>query len=557
MRFVSVVVFLATSLWLTGCSFTAAKDEYKLAIKHLPGCMKSFGGKCNSSPTFSLAQHSDIASHYAIDSLSDEPQRDAWTSFGEGLAVVNLLKIDSGELKTTSPIGVDRPRLGELDAAEIESLLLNSLSGDTQVISALENLKSFDFRLGSEEVVRGAVEAARDSVIGDCNVARFRRLAGHSGGDNDALVTASGRCAAGVTYPSNGDGSAEFAFKRAEFNTTFKRIETATSLDAYEYLSVVSLSDYLFELSKLYVGGKLQRQNDDSSQEVAAAYRALFLESTYLAVYFKGFFKNGDFFLVTFDLSTLEETIDSRLRKWFVKEVPGGEYAGNSPKIDCDQIGEADKKEVCKTVQTMFANVKDKSLDEIRQLIPGLKFDDNGKATVLGKLGEGGFVSRSGDEIRVPNYNVNIDLLAENKVNSSEVDFLAIGNDLIRVFTEAIGDSIFGVPSDPASTACKSNLLACFKESDPEQGELVVEEFVLVNEKAEKADAITRAAVGRAIRGISWFSLGNEALAEMIESFLAGASRKAIEKTFWCLEACSDSSPDGAQIRTVRVSLDD
>lgn len=550
MRSSIVLAVIVSLLGLSGCSsFVAARDEYKLAVKHLPQCMKNFGGQCQASSTRILASQQDLDSHYAIDSLAADDKRDTWSSVSNGFALLNALSVSKGKVTMAAPKGARPFEIAALANNKNRLIVEEDFSKDASVAFALQALQDLDFRFMSEEVARAAIEVGRQSLIEDCNVAKFRRLAGHSIGDSSAVSSANGRCAQGLASTGKNGNVAEFEFTRAGISDTFKKIEIATSLDAYDYLALAALRAYVDTLVSVTIG--------TATKENAAAYRGLFLESTFLAIYYREYFRKGDFFLVTFDHSSIDKTIESKLREWFIKKVPHGEYVEEDRMGKCASAGNAAQIEICKTVQRSFAELLKKSIDEIRSLLPGLEFDESGKATVIGKLSEGGFISRSGAKLSVPDFTVNIDLLAENKVDSSEVDFVAVGNDLVRVFTEAVGDSIFGVPGDPGSTGCKNDLLDCFIENNPSQGGLDTGQFVKVNEKAEKADAITRAAAGRLIRGISWFSLGNEALAEMIESFLAGASRKAVEKTFWCLEACSNTSPSGAQVRTVIIGIDD
>ena len=266
------------------------------------------------------------------------------------------------------------------------------------------------------------------------------------------------------------------------------------------------------------------------------SYRALFLKSAFLTVYFKEYSRKGDFFVVRFDFSNIEKEVIEKPKRWFVEKVLGGEYVEPD---DCSKAGDAINIEACEVGKEYFGELTSKSVDEIKGMLLSLEFGDDSKVTAFGKLADGGFVSRSGSEYSIPGYIANSDPLAENQIDSSDVDFLAIGNNLAHVFAEGVGDSMFGVPGVPRSTGCSNGLIDCYEPDD--SGKAIIDEvkFVLVNERADKGEAIARAATGRLIRGISSLSLGTDALASMIESFVAGASRKGIEKTLWCLEACA------------------
>ena len=69
---------------------------------------------------------------------------------------------------------------------------------------------------------------------------------------------------------------------------------------------------------------------------------------------------------------------------------------------------------------------------------------------------------------------------------------------------------------------------------------MTAEHFASVNDEAAAAESMVGGVSGKLIRGISWLSLNNEAIAKAIETALGVAARKATEKLSWCLYACTD-----------------
>jgi hypothetical protein len=72
----------------------------------------------------------------------------------------------------------------------------------------------------------------------------------------------------------------------------------------------------------------------------------------------------------------------------------------------------------------------------------------------------------------------------------------------------------------------------------PEDTNVDAEEFGNIETRSAQVEGVISAGTGRLIRGISFLSLNNEALATAIETAVGLAVRKPIENVMWCWYAC-------------------
>jgi hypothetical protein len=160
------------------------------------------------------------------------------------------------------------------------------------------------------------------------------------------------------------------------------------------------------------------------------------------------------------------------------------------------------------------------------------------KLHLLTKLA-GGFVTRGGKKLAFPDVDFTFIPFSENAFTVSKIDLVAVGADVVRVSLEALGDSIAQLPGTKDSTGCRSpnHLLDCY---DPANYNVTAEQFASVNKDAAAAESMVGGITGKLVRGISWASLNNEAIARVIETASGVAARKAAEKLSWCLYACAD-----------------
>jgi hypothetical protein len=210
------------------------------------------------------------------------------------------------------------------------------------------------------------------------------------------------------------------------------------------------------------------------------------------------------------------------------------------------------------------AQIKNKKLglsdDEINKIVDkaanslaGKQPDKDGVYHLVSKIDDGGFVTRAGTKYAFTGVSVTLDPVAAQPVQVSKIDFTQVGADVVRIFLEAMADEANQLPGATASTACvvyKRGALAkhedlCF-ETQPRG--LKAEDSDKVNERANQVESATSTITGQAIRGISWISLNNEALAKLIETAVGVAARKATEKVTWCYYACRASSSGKADM---------
>lgn len=181
---------------------------------------------------------------------------------------------------------------------------------------------------------------------------------------------------------------------------------------------------------------------------------------------------------------------------------------------------------------------------KLRNTIIGATPGEDKKYHILTKKTDGGFVTRGGTKYSFPGVSINIDPLSDNILKVAEIDFTQVGSDVVRVFLEALGDQLAQLPADQNSTACKAinnkqfeqyKNFECYEES---KHVVNADQFVKVNEHANRAESLAATATGQVIRGVSWLSLNNEALAKIIETAVGVVTRKAMEKVAWCVYAC-------------------
>jgi len=236
----------------------------------------------------------------------------------------------------------------------------------------------------------------------------------------------------------------------------------------------------------------------------AGALDAVAIGSLYLDEYMDAYFRSGQFFDFVVNPGTATADLESELKA----------------KLG---LNDAEAKALAKKI--------------VAELGTG-ELGKDGKYHLLTKLA-GGFVTRGGKKWAFPDVDFTFTPFSENAFTVSKIDLTAVGSDVIRVSVEALGDSIAQLPGTRESTGCKSphHLLDCY---DPASYNVTAEHFASVNEDAAAAESMVGGVTGKLIRGISWLSLNNEAIAKAIETALGVAARKATEKLSWCFYACTD-----------------
>ena len=227
----------------------------------------------------------------------------------------------------------------------------------------------------------------------------------------------------------------------------------------------------------------------------------------FINAYFKSYFRNGRFFKLSIDAKKLKARVVDRLKD----EIPGLDQS------DYDALA-----------QRLFS--------------PVLQTD----GAEFGKISAGGLVTRSGKSYAFPGLDVAV-TLGETHVSGSNVDYVAVGSDLIRVFLHAIFDAHNQLPCVSGATAAESELIPAdlrLSVNDPAITHVDEGEFAAVEARATQVEAVTSAGVGRLVRGASWFSLNNEALATAIEAAVGVTFHKEAEKAVWCWYSCRFNESD-------------
>lgn len=300
----------------------------------------------------------------------------------------------------------------------------------------------------------------------------------------------------GVTAVSGTDSSMlSVDLERAEVNSYFEEVEQATATDGWANFAASEIGLSLSE----------------TDPQIKASELSLARLGVFVQEYMSAYFRSGHFVQFDLDATASKAALVSRINNALGIRTP----TPNQQKV----VGDA--------AQEMIDSLLGKSTS-------GSTYQ------LFGSLADGAFVTRGGTSYSFPSINVRVTPLGDHPFQATKVDYTAVGADMVRIFFEALGDSIAGLPSDPKSTACKSahRLLPCFVEHDPTMGNLSADAFGNVNQAADRAEGVLGMAAARAIRRISWFSLNNEALAELIDTALAVSIRKATEKLVWCAYAC-------------------
>jgi hypothetical protein len=155
----------------------------------------------------------------------------------------------------------------------------------------------------------------------------------------------------------------------------------------------------------------------------------------------------------------------------------------------------------------------------------------------FGNVGAAGFVTRTGAVYQFPAIDARLDPLAGRVANGSQIELPSVAADLARVMLEAVFDAHDRLPAASGATGL-TVAVAPLRLHDPKGSSVSEVEFGEVNRIANQAEAAVSSAVAPAIRGAGWASLNNEALAKLIETFVAVTVRKVTEKATWCWYSC-------------------
>ena len=181
-----------------------------------------------------------------------------------------------------------------------------------------------------------------------------------------------------------------------------------------------------------------------------------------------------------------------------------------------------------------------------------------GEKEGFGKVGQGAFVSRVGRQLQFPPLEVTVDPTQHTAVSVAKIEYADVGADLVRVILEALFDAHDRFPAvENATGADASRFLAAEVKAGypllvhvpPEKGEpgkVTAEQFTRAAEYANKVEGFAAASTGQLVRGGSFLSLNNEAVAKAIEALAGTTARKATEKAMYCWYACVVNEERGA-----------
>jgi hypothetical protein len=300
-----------------------------------------------------------------------------------------------------------------------------------------------------------------------------------------------------------------FTMSKSGFRDWLDSAKNATELDGWAALSAHYVNVLVVEAQ----GIKGEPTEADRQRLAVVAQEAL--AASLMEAYTIAYFNGGQIFSVTLDPNDLYNQAESAVKKAF-------------PKADTDTI-----KRLAQSLVTQALGTK-----------PG----DDGLYHLLAKKTDGGFVTRGGASYVFPGINISIDPGGTTPVSISKIDLAQVGADLVRVWVEALGDAWAQVPGDPKSTGVAAKGLPLY---DPTKTSVTLEQFGYVNDWANSVEGPVGSATGQLIRGISWVSLNNEALAKLIETGVGVAARKATEKIAWCVYACTNKPGTTARLDNV------
>ncbi len=257
-------------------------------------------------------------------------------------------------------------------------------------------------------------------------------------------------------------------------------------------------------------------KSSDDLREIAVMQSSV-AQLTIVEAYLAAYFSNGNFVSIDFDATTTKAKLIKDLK--------------DKLKITDEALAE-------------------KLAVKLMNSIIGLKPEKGDTYHLLTKATDGGFVTRGGTKYAFPGVSITIDPFSDTGLQAAKIDFTQVGADVVRVFLEAFGDTLGQLPADATSTACKAKKAGQFDKYPDFQcydGKIIeAAQFASVNEYADLSESLAATATGQIIRGASWISLNNEALAKLIETAVGVIARKAAEKVSWCVFACSQAEKDKA-----------
>jgi hypothetical protein len=322
-----------------------------------------------------------------------------------------------------------------------------------------------------------------------------------------SLTGASSGPATGVTKESTGStgGAPESALTMSlsveEVHDFTDRIGWATATGSWK-----ALADHA-------EARRAERTASTSEAERRAADREA-RRLAFLDAYLRAYFDNGRVVKVELQTADLEAKVNA-----YVKDrLPL--FCGDSTQAQgCAQI----------------------TADLREQILKGVAQDPANKSYVLLPLGATGFVTRDGQKIIFPGFQIGLDPAGAEPVSIAKIDFGQVGTDLVRVFLQALFDADHGLPAVSTATGVslgKQDAGFDLTVFNPAVGNVDEKEFQAIAALASQVEATVGSGVLRAVGGLGPFSLNNEALEHVVATLLAMVVRDAVERGAWCWYSC-------------------
>jgi hypothetical protein len=276
-------------------------------------------------------------------------------------------------------------------------------------------------------------------------------------------------------------------------------------------------------------------------------------QSAFAKAYFEAYFRGGRFLEARLDGSQLLDKVRADLQEQL-------EGIGDPELRDTLVLQELTR------LVGLFAPSADP--DRVREIVEEVwsgNYTSIDELLTLGKIRDEGFVTRSGTKYQFPAISVEIDPLRDEPLQVTQVDFKAVGNELVVVLVEAMFDGLLATPCvDEATGAGLPDGLRLPRFVDDDAG-VTADQFRSVDSNAQRLGGLAGASIGRLVRGLGWISLDNEALAGLVESLFATVVQKSVEKVLWCYFRCEVAGAGlwdtglehawGDGVQRVRISL--
>ncbi|HYO15053.1 MAG TPA: hypothetical protein VE685_17810 [Thermoanaerobaculia bacterium] len=234
----------------------------------------------------------------------------------------------------------------------------------------------------------------------------------------------------------------------------------------------------------------------------------------FLDAYLRAYFDNGRVVKVELQTADLEAKVDA--------------YVKTRLPLFC---GDASQAQTCAQI---VADLRE-------QILKGVAQDPTNKSYVLLPLGATGFVTRDGQRIIFPGFQIGLDPAGAEPVSIAKIDFAQVGADLVRVFLQAIFDADHALPAVSTATGVslgKQNAGFDLQVFNPAVGNVDAKDFQAIAALSSQVEAAVGSAVLKAVGGLGPFSLNNEALEQVVATVIAMVVRDAVEQGAWCWYSC-------------------